>query len=53
MDILLFDTPLLEMQFTKKNVLNYFNSDGLKNQIWAGYMLMRKSEFTLRFLMNG
>ncbi len=49
MDILLFDTPLLEMQFTKKNVLNYFNSDGLKNQIGAGYMLMRKSEFTLRF----
>ena len=50
LDILLFDIPLLEVQFTKKNVLDFFNSDGLKNQIWAGYILMKKTEFTLRFI---
>ena len=50
LDILLFDTPLLEVQFTKKNVLDLFNSDGLKNQIMAGYMLIRKTKFTLQFI---
>ena len=50
LDILLFDTPLLEMQFTKKNVLELFDSDGLKNQIMAGDIIMKKTEFTLRFI---
>ncbi|MBV4191029.1 hypothetical protein ACRFA2_05210 [Bacteroides hominis] len=50
LDILLFDIPLLEVQFTKKNVLDFFNSDGLKNQIMAGYILVKKTDFTLQFI---
>jgi len=48
-DILLFDNPLLEKQFCKKNLYDLFSPEN-NNQICGGYLLVRKTDLTLSFI---
>lgn len=50
-DIMLYDIPLLEFQWTKKGLFEHMNCNELEykytNQIQGGYIFIRKSEFSL------
>lgn len=49
--IMIFELPLLSRQFTKKETFVLMNYDNFnENQCLAGYILIKKNEFTLRFV---
>lgn len=49
-DILLFDQPLLEKQFTKRKLYDLFSPKHESNQLLGGYMLLRKTDKTISFI---
>lgn len=49
--IMLFELPLLERQFTKKETFYFMNYDDYEqNQILAGYILLKKNSFSESFI---
>lgn len=47
-DILAFQIPLLEIQWTKKETFDYMGvKDYSRNQFLGGYMVLKKTEFTI------
>ena len=49
--IMVFELPLLERQFTKRETFYLMNSDQFdKNQILASYILLKKCEFSVDFI---
>lgn len=53
-DIFFTQTPLLEVQYTHPNVLKTVNAESFKftNQAQAGLMIIKKSNFTLKFIQE-
>lgn len=51
MDLMLFEQPLLERQFTKKECFDYMGiTDYFTNQLLSGYILIRNNERTRLFM---
>lgn len=52
-DIMVFELPLIEKQWTKKELFNlmecFDNKYSESNQILAGYFLIKKSEYSIKF----
>lgn len=52
-EIMLYELPLLEKQFTKAEMFKFLNCEDNsfkdKNQILATYILVKKSEYTMKF----
>lgn len=49
-DIMPFELPLMEMQWTKREAYNKIGiEDFSNNQVLAGYIMIRKSAFTIKF----
>ena len=55
-NIMLFDIPLVEVQWTQESVLKHFNvvsfNELLSNQIMGGYILLKKNQKSIDFIKD-